>query len=86
MCAIIPRVPLPSLVIGGGRSRDDGDVKGGSLPQLEALGLQVGVDFRQKSLPQVALLQYAVEFEDAVLSGRGPESVSPTNRRTGPDS
>ena len=49
------RVPLPGTVLGGGWRLDDGGVHDGSLPELQPLGLQVGVGLRQETLPQFVL-------------------------------
>ena len=65
------RVPLPGTVLGGGRCQGDGGVHDGSLPQLQSLGLQVGVDLIQNTLPQVVFLQEMPEVEDRGLVGQG---------------
>ena len=48
-----------------------------SLPQFQSLGLQVGVDLRQKALPQAVLLQQMTEVEDGGLVGQGARELQP---------
>ena len=64
------RVPLPSPVLDGRRGQGDGGVHDGSLPKLQSLGLQVGVDFLQKALPQLVFFQKVPEIQDGGLVGQ----------------
>ena len=82
MCAFIPKChwyPFLIWCISGFRSParflvdhrlDDGGVHDGSLQQLQSLGLQVGVDFRNQALAQVMPFQEMAEVEDGGLAGQ----------------